>query len=591
VRIARTIVALVVLATLASPGRATTFVGMSERTLARSADAIVIATVERIESVTRPDGPISTLVTLAVEEEVKGRVGRVVTLRQPGGRVGDRSQWIFGSPRFARGERQLVFLSRHRDGTVRTTAFGLGQFALRPHPRTGVAMAERRLDAAVLGQRPVRRVRLARLLRTIARATATQAPRVASPMVTAPAEPDDPGLQRVVVDEFTFLGPSPSGRWFEADGGQPVVYGVDPAGDTALGPEASFAAIDGALAAWTNVTGASISLQRGPAAAPERLGCNGVSQIVFNDPFDEMPSPSGCSGILALGGYCASSTTGVVNGTSFVRITEGNITFNRGFGSCPFWNTANLAEVATHEIGHTIGIGHSSEADSAPPELKDATMYYRAHFDGRGAAVRADDIAALRFIYPGAGTGDPTVDDTDADGLTDAEDNCAGIANAAQTDTDADGLGDLCDVCPLVPGDDAQACQPIFVSRLKATASRGGTRLAWRGMIDAPDGLATPGVRALLVGAAGVVFDTGADAGLTGVAQGAARLRYRSGTATVTLKRMRGGVYRLRMKARGVTLGPDNVPLISASLQIGAATFTDSLTCPPRRGRRLRCES
>src|SRR6185503_5500455 len=132
-----------------------------------------------------------------------------------------------------------------------------------------------------------------------------------------------------------------------------------------------------------------------------------------------------------------------VNGVTFFRVTEGNITFNQGFGGCSFWNTANLAEVATHELGHTIGIGHSSEEDTAPPDLKDATMYYRAHFDGRGAAVHADDIAAVRAIYPGPGGTDPTIDDADGDGLADAEDDCPKIPNASQTDSDGDGLDDL----------------------------------------------------------------------------------------------------------------------------------------------------
>src|SRR5205823_2375958 len=128
------------------------------------------------------------------------------------------------------------------------------------------------------------------------------------------------------------------------------------------------------------------------------------------------------------GGYCTSGNAGdtdVVNGVSFARITEGNITFNSGFSGCGFWNQTNLAEVTTHELGHTIGIGHSSEDDNEQSvTLKEATMYYRAHFDGRGASLKADDIAAVRAIYPGDdGT---TNEDQDGDGVPDAIDNCPG---------------------------------------------------------------------------------------------------------------------------------------------------------------------
>ena len=578
----RSLAALVVLAMLAGPARATTFVGITERMLARAADAIVIGTVARIETVAGADGTISTLVTLDVEETVKGEVERRLTLKQPGGSIGGRTLWIAGGPRFRTGERQLLFLSAAADGTARTTALGMGQFVLRPHPRTGAVLAERRVDGLVLGDRPLRRVPLARLRRTLARAAAQDAGGTRTPLLSSPPELLDPRLERAPVAEFTLMD-DPPGRWFEPDSGQPVVYQT--AGqDAALGESATLAAFDGALAAWTNVSGASIVLQRGGTTVPAPLSCDGISQIVFGDPFHEMPSPVACSGVLALGGYCTSAETDVVNGKTFYRITEGNITFNRGFGNCPFWNETNLAEVATHELGHTIGIGHSSESDDAPPVLKDATMYYRAHFDGRGASVHADDIAAVRFVYPGPGGEDPSVEDIDGDGIPDAQDNCPEIPNPAQTDSDGDGMGDLCDPCPLAPGGEG-ACQPMSVNRLRVKLAGARSRLVWRGSLDLPDGVSPTAARVLLVDASGVVIDTAMGSTLVRATSERRSLRYRNGRALITLHPRRGGRYRLRVAVRGLEIGAEGMPLLSASLQVGAQTFSDSLSCErPYRG-------
>ncbi|HZP40708.1 MAG TPA: matrixin family metalloprotease [Candidatus Binatia bacterium] len=576
--------ALIILTTPAA--RATTFVRMSERALARTADAIVVGRVTRIETVGEPSGRIDTLVTVAVESEEKGHVGPEVTLKQPGGRLGGRQLWLAGSPRFAVGDHQLLFLSASRDGTARTTNFGMGQFRLVAHPRTGELMAERRLDGLVLGGRALRRVPLARLLRTVRRAVAADAGVVPRPLVTVPPELVAPGLEREAVEQFTVMD-SPPARWFEADAGTPVVYDVDAGGDAKLGVNESMAAIDGALAAWTNVSGASIILVRGGAAAPSPLTCNGTTQITFNDPFDEMPSPVGCSGVLALGGYCAGAQTTSVNGTTFFQITEGNITFNSGFGNCGFWNTTNLAEVATHEIGHTIGIGHSSEDDDASPELKDATMYYRAHFDGRGASVHADDVAAVRFIYPGPGGG--ADDDSDADGVKDVDDDCPTIPNASQTDTDGDGKGDLCDPCPLVAGDDSAACQPISVSKLTAVRTRFGSRIVWHGTIDLPPSEPLDAARALLVNAAGVIADTGFGSGLRAGALHPGLLRYRSTKGKIVLKPTRRGSYQVTVALRAGAFGSGAVPLISANLQVGPMAFTDALSCRRPKGKRTSC--
>jgi hypothetical protein len=494
---------------LAGVADATTIVGMNERALTRAADAIVIGTIGEIETVGSADGAIDTLVTIEVERAVKGRVGGQVTLKQPGGQLGERGLWIAGSPRFARGERQLLFLSAARDGTARTTALGLGQFTLTPHPRTAETMAARAPSAHTLGTRPVRRVRLARLLQTIARALADADAGEARDL-RAPDELSAPGLVRESVDAFTLMD-MPQGRWAEPDRGEPVSYALGGDGDRTLGLTATLGALDDALAAW-NGAGTTLHLVRGEPIAAVPLFCDGLSQIVFNDPFDEMPAPAACSGILALGGYCTFVEHDEVNGQRFFRISEGNVTVNRGFGHCPFWNRSNLSEVLTHEIGHTIGIGHSAESESAAPELRDATMYFQAHFDGRAASLRADDVAAARFVYGTAGDGNP-LEDLDADGVPDLGDNCPTIPNGAQTDGDGDGTGDLCDACPLTAATAEGTCEPIFLSRLTARTRHGRTRLVWRGAVDVPEDAAAPVARARLAFGSGVVVDASADSG------------------------------------------------------------------------------
>src|ERR1041385_4953702 len=92
--------------------RATIFVPMTIDDLARSSVAVVIGTVDRLTSVDSPDGRISTLVAVRIEEVLRGDVPvPVVTLKEDGGTVGRHREVVFGTPSYTLGERVLLFLS------------------------------------------------------------------------------------------------------------------------------------------------------------------------------------------------------------------------------------------------------------------------------------------------------------------------------------------------------------------------------------------------------------------------------------------------------------------------------------------------
>ena len=379
---------------------------LSASTVRYFTDAELIARSERVvygrvvgQRVERdPSHPrrIYTITTLSVIEDFTSHPGETLEVWELGGALDGEQLFVGGAVEFRAGESVVVCLDRGRVG-LRTLAMALSKFTVVAGAGGDATLRRDLRQTQVVGGAVAAQDRSLNEFRQLAAQTLGRRSRRAAV---------NQSLQTGVVEPFTNIRPSLPLRWRDADFGTPVRVFRNTLMPPPLVSGDAVPQLQTAVSAWTSPSGASIAVQYAGTAFESSINSDWTSipahstLVTFEDPTRELGP-----GVLAIGGGFGQNTLGsggVVNGVTYDAFVNGFVIFqNAADLPASFRQPLDFTRVLTHEIGHTIGFGHTQDDGSVPNPTANI-MYAFCCLSATPVppSIGPDDLAGLIAMYP-----------------------------------------------------------------------------------------------------------------------------------------------------------------------------------------------